>query len=1000
MLNTTKHLLFYCLMSFYALAQNYAIHHYGIDDGLLGNEIYKALQDEQGFLWLATNKGVFRYDGSTFKAYQSPLIKNTEILYITKEQGKIGFANLLGNVFYINENGAVERSPQPFLLTPRMYYNEGSKQTHVKLPDNQIFNWPADRPICMEQYYNWEVFLLQKNAFWGLPDCPLPSSKARGNKSDIRLLYRGHTDKIPLFSSYSQGNWTWQDGQFHKIEAIDDPIFAVHPDYLPERFWVSKKNGTFLLDSNYEVLIDFSANVDHFKINDILKDKEGNIWFCSNGNGLYMLQSEAFLHYTQQNSNLPVNYTYKLRGDDQGNVYAGLANGWLAIFSDGKIIRHKIADKKGDFYDFALDGNAVYAACQQAFRLEHPLSQSPEQQMVYHIEPKSISVDYKKTLWYSPPSTLIKESPKERSILYGGDNMRVFAIHHQKNGKVWLGRTDGLYYHDNQAKRQVYIARGSPTFIPYTAYPKAKLDEEGKRLWKQGFLLLENNKTTDTPTFWQYDKPIFQRFMAKDSAYIDYPIVAIKEAKNGTLWVATQNAGIFYIKNGQLQNITENEGLTSNFCADLFVDENNIVWVGTSKGISRITYPELKVHPITKDNGLLSNDVTSIYKQKDSLVWVGSSKGITKFHEQALFDKKNASKVFITSIYNNDALLPTTDSLSLPANPNSIAICFTSPSYRYTPTYRYKLAGWQENWITVTANKIQLPKLPAGTYHFSIQTLSNTEKEAPVSKLFIQILPPFWNTLWFRFLVLLLLGLILLLAIQLYIKYIRKREMEKTAINKRFAELELQTLQMQMNPHFIFNSLNSIQDFIFGKDELMANKYLTKFSKLMRLFLESSKQKYIQIADELALIGLYIELEHLRFADSFEWHLEIDPKLATSTRIPSMLIQPFLENAIHHGLILKKEKGNLWLKIKTQENGINITIKDDGIGRKQSQAIKQKSPQSYKSRGIQIINERLKMLNYVKDMNISIKMEDIIDDNNKVAGTQVHIVIPTNKTIL
>jgi LytS/YehU family sensor histidine kinase len=230
------------------------------------------------------------------------------------------------------------------------------------------------------------------------------------------------------------------------------------------------------------------------------------------------------------------------------------------------------------------------------------------------------------------------------------------------------------------------------------------------------------------------------------------------------------------------------------------------------------------------------------------------------------------------------------------------------------------------------------------------------------------------------------------LSVWLRVRYVRKKESEKTTVNKRFAELELQALQAQMNPHFVFNALTAIQNFILQNDTEKAIHYLTKFSRLMRLFLESSREKYISLADEVQLLRLYTELEQVRFRDKFKVEFVIDQAVNQTVQIPSMLIQPFVENAINHGLVYLDENsgGLLQITFKKIENVLHCSIKDNGIGRQQAADMKQQlANKPYRSRGMEITTERIKTLNDIDNLNVKIS----IIDNTNPTGTLVDIAI-------
>lgn len=208
-----------------------------------------------------------------------------------------------------------------------------------------------------------------------------------------------------------------------------------------------------------------------------------------------------------------------------------------------------------------------------------------------------------------------------------------------------------------------------------------------------------------------------------------------------------------------------------------------------------------------------------------------------------------------------------------------------------------------------------------------------------------------------------------------------------------YSELELRALQMQMNPHFIFNALNSIQSYIINKEEQMANFYLTKFAALIRQFLDSSRSKYISLHEEIANLKLYVELEKLRFDNKFDYSFELDPKVNRYSEIPTMLLQPFIENAINHGLRYKSSKGFLKVSFTDSDKCILVKIEDNGVGRKAAEKIKSLSSQGYKSQGLKITTQRIENYNKLNLENIQYKISDLLENSENI-GTLVEIYFP------
>ncbi|MDP9041803.1 MAG: histidine kinase, partial [Bacteroidota bacterium] len=283
------------------------------------------------------------------------------------------------------------------------------------------------------------------------------------------------------------------------------------------------------------------------------------------------------------------------------------------------------------------------------------------------------------------------------------------------------------------------------------------------------------------------------------------------------------------------------------------------------------------------------------------------------------------------------------------------------------------------------------------------------EFTGPQRSLFLIINPAFWNTWWFR----LMMGLLLVGGIYTGIRYrlLRKFRLrmqhaenekqladmrQKTAeLKQQATDLEMQALRAQMNPHFIFNSLNSINRFILQNNRLQASEYLTKFSRLIRLILQNSQAVLITLESEIESVKLYLSLESLRFDYHFDYKLSLDPDLDLSMlKVPPLIIQPYIENAIWHGLMHKEEKGQLDIEISLEKDDLYFKIIDNGIGRKQASALTSKSATRHKPMGLNITAHRIALMHSGIDHRSSVIINDLVNADGTASGTEVIIRIP------
>ena len=299
--------------------------------------------------------------------------------------------------------------------------------------------------------------------------------------------------------------------------------------------------------------------------------------------------------------------------------------------------------------------------------------------------------------------------------------------------------------------------------------------------------------------------------------------------------------------------------------------------------------------------------------------------------------------------------------------------------------------GFNDEWHVSTTGDIQYTNLPHGKYNFIIYGLNNDnlKSDRPANFTFT-IKRPFWLTWWFITLEIMLLCFIFLFILYFWKGRIQKKAQDKALINQKIAEFKMTALRSQMNPHFVFNAISSIQHYILKQDTFKSYNYLAKFSLLIRTILDNSKEEYIALSQEINTLQLYIELEQIRFKQPFQFILEIDEDLEMDTYIPTMLIQPYVENSIWHGLMPKKTNCTLLVSFKKKETHIFVTINDNGVGR--NYAVKKSS--LHASKGMSITEQRIKELETTNEKKFSVTIIDLTDEKGNAAGTEVQIIIP------
>ena len=465
------------------------------------------------------------------------------------------------------------------------------------------------------------------------------------------------------------------------------------------------------------------------------------------------------------------------------------------------------------------------------------------------------------------------------------------------------------------------------------------------------------------------------------------------------LWIGTDGYGIYACEQCEKGDFKLVKGTESDIVAQLFAKNSEEIWVATANGLKRIQVKswepfETEVRTFNTTHGLPTRVINSVFV-KDSMAYIGTREGITLLPTNIDTQDSIPPILHWTGLSINQQDTTIQLNYTLHHNDNTITIQYVGLSYKSQKniTYRYRMKGVDKDWQTTMQLERSYPQLRPGNYIFELQAIDLNGISSPIQTLQFTIQQPWWTTIWFYLLLVIFLGGLIYSIFRWRFKQLAKEEQERRAVEKRFADLELQALQAQMNPHFIFNSLSAIQNFILSSNIQSADAYLVKFARLMRSYLDASKEKYTTVDEELKLLKLYVELEQLRFKDKFDVHWLVDDEVDIYAELPTMLIQPFVENAINHGLNYKESKGLLEIIItQKDEDTICCTVKDNGVGRVAAKVIQAQAQRSHKSRGMKIIEERLETLKSVQDAFVDIQIRDLYDDATAM-GTQVDILI-------
>ena len=585
-----------------------------------------------------------------------------------------------------------------------------------------------------------------------------------------------------------------------------------------------------------------------------------------------------------------------------------------------------------------------------------------------------------------------------------------------KDGHVWIA-TAGSGLIKVEAKQRNFVLSKWTTLEGLASNRITSIHIDRKnRVWygaeSHGVGCIEFNKLTK------------ERITTKEGL-ISPMIRSLTEDQFGRLWIGTAGGGIssypLYRFNKKVYTTTMESGLSSNNIYVLTVDDNGKLIVGSEKGLDHIQFNEneqiIRIKHYGKYDGFLGVETcqNAAFRDRDGIVWIGTINGLSRFNtlevaqnECAPIGSLKTIRLFYEPILTRDSLPIIKngfqrEALVLNHDQNHLTFEFFAVNLKHPEgvLYQWKLEGFDTDWSPLSVERsILYSNINPGKYRFLVRAVNKDGLAQGVPVVFeFEILAPYWKQLWFLVLVGCCVLVTLLVAYFLLVRRIRRKakmRQQQVELEKSMLELEQKALRLQMNPHFIFNALNSIQSLIGTGKEKEARYYLAKFSRLMRQILDNSRKTSITLQEEIQTLENYLLVEQFCSNNRFLYEINCEPELETDfIQIPPMLIQPFVENAIKHGMKERDEHnpGSILLRFSEENNRLICTITDNGIGRTKAQQLVEDSMETYhESMSLKVTRERLEHLGSESGSG-ALRIEDLYHESEAV-GTKVIIEIP------
>lgn len=1011
---------------------------YFTQHGLSYNYVFTLLEDREGYIWVGTFNGLNRFDGSRFITFKTDpddaaSLSNNVIYKLCEDSS--------GNIWMATGHGISRYNKLENRFT--RYFAETNSTDYFR--NNNFLNIICDRSGKIWCASPGGLYLLN-------PETGQFTSFKQG--STAGTLTTNDIIRKTLHLD-PEKNWLWMGtGAGINIFDLDKKVFYNHrnnPYHIPvlndhvifPLIFDRKKQVLFADNTTHEIIVydpvaktttRHTEAVQKNPSNKTLElaalevDKANNYWVSTFENSLHHYNSQGktwsrFQHDNANPSSINSDYFNDMLEDKHGRLYFGCLNG-LAI------------------HDFTRSPYRQYQPLQQLPAILYPeisCLHSTSNERVYigtnraglihaninkeqykHIEIPArfgkrfaneiVSIAPRgKHMWLGTGAGVLLLDTLTHSVTRPNlpgfpafmDDRFIRFVHHDQFNQTWISvNRVGIVQYDHHSGSYKLHKPDSLFIGPgYKTTGFACAEDKAGNFWVG----------TYSGKLYRYDRAAdtFQNIIAdtaKAKRIVQRTITSMYADEAGRVWMTTDGSGLVLYDPAtkSFRNWTEKDGLLLNMSTTVFGDAVGNIWVGSYEGISildprsgKVTHPNLDYGQrensfYSKGYCLLPNG-NILFPNKGRLIQLDPKKVLTP----VAVPEVKITGITIAGHYTPLYLHSPAPRFSYRDNVFSIDFSTLQAITNRNVEFNYRLIGLSDKWISGFQHNASFTGLPGGNYTFEVRARLPNGQWSPVAAMKIYIKPPFWQTWWFR----IIAALLIIGALIIYIKLRERRIIREQKLQSDFRErtmlLEMKALRSQMNPHFIYNSLNSIRLFVMQNQNEDADKYLVQFSRLMRLILDNSRHELVSLQSELDLLRLYMELEQLRFDHKFDFHMEVDKALSPEqVFLPPMLLQPYVENAILHGLRHKPGKGNIIICIGKQDRQLRCEIDDDGIGRGKAAQFKRPSVKAHKSIGTQVTEERIRLLKSTDGAGASIQFIDKTGANGEAAGTKVILSLP------
>lgn len=949
-------------MAYGVWSQRYSFVEYNTAQGLPQSQVTSISQDSSGYMWIGTLGGLAKFNGLRFTTFS-----NDDGLF----NNKISCLQMINSTLWIGHEGGISREKEG------KFENWSLRKEANNVQVTAIIPFKKDLIVSTNGDGLYRLIGNQLS----------PISRTFPGGDRIRDIYQFNSvfylaTRDGLFSTKDFQSFSlireteyWSIADLHRVgdelflAAYGDGLIKFNPqtgslspeqlpiDFSPRsvtqtrdgRIWLCSNQGVLVKEGKNWKTINGENGLPLLDIRNVFQDDENNMWLESLGKGLLYFPGDLFVHFNK-NSGMTSELVLNVIEKGPNHYYIGTY--------DQGILKYW-----GRFSDFHSENSTIWTS----------------------------TLNVNNSDWFGTETGLLQIDASGKQSTWKIENgllsNKVSCLYRINKDKMFVGGSGGLQLYSN----------GTLT---------TKHDNE-----KEDIGTIRHLKYFQNTLYIASDKG-FYRFDGKKVKLVSgFSKTTFSLATNGNiLWLGTEE-GLFRYDGEKIVPVQFTDIPSGKFINFLNYNEGRL-YIGSLNGLYILfdKFGKIQVEHYGIQEGVidLETNLNSGFIDSKGNFWFGTASGLVRMRKNIPNTSSKPPRLILDQVLLNyqpfSFSTQADNSVEIPSSKNNISFAFDgiSLSNPESMRYQYWLEGADETWSPPTTNAtVAFTSLSPGSYTLHARTVGMDGSTSKIIILPFDILPPFYRTWWFVVLMSLVVALIIWRIVKIRINRERElNEKEKMQFRSRLLALEQQSLNASMNRHFIFNSLNSIQYFINTQDKLSANRFLTNFAQLIRKNLDSAGHdgNMIPLSKEIERLKLYLSLEAMRFKDRFNYRFDIQPPDLDGIYLPAMLLQPFVENSIIHGILPNQEQvGEIVIAVEEKNQFLEIRIEDNGIGISNSLKQKESFTGDHKSQGMEITAKRIELIKKISNQAFEIiGPNDRLDVNHKINGTYVLLKIPLN----